>query len=119
MAHFAQLDGSNNVINVIVVNNSVITVDDVESEEIGIEFCKSLFGADTKWKQTSYNSNFRKQMAGIGSTYSEEHDVFVSPQPFPSWTLDENHDWQPPTPRPVEGRWYWNEDELEWAEFAE
>ena len=53
---------------------------------------------------------------GIGWTYNSEVDVFVAPQPYPSWTLDENHDWQPPTPMPTDGeRYSWNEEELEWV----
>jgi hypothetical protein len=49
-------------------------------------------------------------------TYDDVNDVFISPQPFASWSLDENFDWQPPTPMPTEGRWYWNEDSLSWLE---
>jgi hypothetical protein len=49
---------------------------------------------------------------GIGWTYDGTN--FIAPQPFPSWTLDSNHDWQPPTPKP-EGDYYWNEEELEWV----
>lgn len=78
MAHFAQLDENNKVIQVIVIADKD-TADDkgVEKEEIGIAFCKSLFGDDTKWVQTSYNANFRGIYAGIGDTYDEENDVFI------------------------------------------
>jgi len=58
----------------------------------------------------------RKQYAGIGYDYDPIADVFVAPQPYPSWTLDENHDWQPPTPMPTDGeRYSWDEEELEWV----
>ena len=59
MAHFAELDLSNIVLRVIVVNNEDITVNGQESEAKGIAFCQSLFGADTRWVQTSYNNTFR------------------------------------------------------------
>lgn len=92
MAHFAQLDENNIVTQVIVVNNnelsagSEVSVVDgfvkethIFSEEQGIAFCQSLFGADTKWVQTSYNGNFRGKYAGIGDIYDTVHNVFVSP----------------------------------------
>jgi len=78
MAHFAQLSENNIVTQVIVVHNNELG--EVESEEKGIAFCKSLFGASTNWVQTSYNSNFRGKYAGIGDTYDAENDVFVTPQ---------------------------------------
>lgn len=80
MAHFVQLDANNIVTEVIVVNNAVI--DDLpfpESEPIGVEFCQSLYGADTIWKQTSYNGNFRSVYAGIGYSYDPVLDIFVAP----------------------------------------
>ena len=90
MAHFAQLDENNVVTQVIVINNNelltqkVATSDDgyisvstVESEKKGIEFCQSLYGADTRWVQTSYNGNFRGKYAGIGDTY--DGSAFVAP----------------------------------------
>ena len=116
MAHFAQLDDNNIVTQVIVVANDELLLDGVENEVKGILFCKSLFGEDTKWKQTSYNGNIRKQYAGIGYTYDAVNDVFIAPQPFASWSLNQNFDWQPPTPQPEEGKWYWDEDSLSWLE---
>jgi len=50
--------------------------------------------ANSNWVQTSYNSNIRKQFAGIGYTYDDVNDVFITPQPYPSWSLDDNFDWQ-------------------------
>jgi len=82
MAHFAQLDANNVVTEVIVINNAVI--EDFpfpESEPLGVAFCQSLYGADTVWKQTSYNNNFRGTYAGIGFTYDPDADVFVPPPP--------------------------------------
>jgi len=90
MAHFAQLDANNVVTEVIVINNAV--VEDLpfpESEPLGIAFCQSLYGADTVWKQTSYNANFRGTYAGIGFTYDPVADVFVPP-PAPPIELPED-----------------------------
>ena len=67
-------------------------------------------------KRTSYNNNIRKQYAGIGYSYDAVKDQFVSPKPYPSWTIDANNDWQPPTPKPAEGMWRWNEAEQSWDE---
>ena len=111
MAHFAELDNESKVIRVIVVNNNDLIVDGIETESKGVEFCQSLFGST--WVQTSYNNNIRKQYAGIGYTYDAYADQFVAPQPFPSWSLDDNNDWQPPTPKP-EGDFYWDEESLSW-----
>lgn len=113
MAHFAKIENGI-VTQVIVVHNNELLVDGVESEQKGKDFCNSLFGGD--WVQTSYNSNFRKQYAGIGFAYNSIADVFVSPQPYPSWTLDSNHDWQPPTPMPTDGKNYkWDELLQTWS----
>jgi hypothetical protein len=114
MAHFAQLDENNYVIQVIVVNNDDCLVDGVESESKGIEFCENLLGG--RWIQTSYNGNIRKRYGCVGYFYNEAVDEFIAPQPFPSWSLDSNNDWQAPTPRP-EGPNYWNEEALAWVEI--
>ena len=98
MAHFSQLDENNIVTQVIVVANEDTTdTNGVEVEEIGVAFCKKLLGADTNWKQTSYNNNFRVRYAGISYTYNEELDAFVPPSPFPSFVLNNTTaDWQSP-----------------------
>ena len=109
MAHYAFLN-----------NNDVVT------EVIkGIDETELIEGLDTEtWygnfrgqtcKRTSYNGNIRKQYAGIGYTYDAINDVFIAPQPYPSWSLDNNFDWQPPTPRPEGDFWYWDEDLGEWV----
>jgi hypothetical protein len=113
MAHFAEI--LNSVVQrVIVVHNNELLVNGVETESKGAEFCKNLFGG--KWVQTSYNGTIRKQYAGIGYTYDHIRNEFVQPQPFESWTLDENNDWQPPTPKP-DGDYYWNEATQTWLPF--
>lgn len=120
MAHFAQLDENNTVTQVIVVANEELMLDGVENETKGIMFCKSLFGEDTRWVQTSYNGNKRKNYAGIGYTYDPVNDWFFAPQPFPSWTLDSEAKWQAPTPYPTDGKFYtWNESTLTWDEVTD
>lgn len=120
MAHFACLDENNVVTQVIVVSNDDIKdANGVEVEEIGVGFCKKLLGANTNWKQTSYNNNMRVRYAGIGYTYNEELDAFVPPQPYASWVLNnETADWEAPVgPAPalteaeVEARSFYRWDE--------
>jgi hypothetical protein len=83
MAHFARINDKNIVSDVIVVhNNDCKDSAGNESEAVGIVFCKSLFGAHTKWVQTSYNANIRGKYAGIGDIYDEVNDVFMTP-PLP------------------------------------
>jgi hypothetical protein len=115
MAHFAKLDENNIVTEVIVINNDVLLeTDGTESEYKGKVFLNELFG-NAIWIQTSYNSNLRKQYAGIGYKYDETNDVFIAPQPFPSFVLDENFDWQPPTSYPTDRKVYeWNEEQIQW-----
>ena len=121
MAHFAQLDENNVVTQVIVVSNDDCTDSNgTEVESIGVAFCQKLLGADTNWKQTSYNNNMRVRYAGIGYSYNAELDAFVAPQPYASWTLDsDTADWVSPlgaapalTDAEVEARSYyrWDED---------
>jgi hypothetical protein len=78
MAHMAQLDENNVVTNVIVVNNNELLDNGTESEDKGVAFCKSLFGIDTRWVQTSFNRTFRKNFAGVGYTYDPIRDAFYS-----------------------------------------
>jgi len=121
MAHFAKLDSNNVVQKVIVINNDILLDSEGnESEQLGIDFCKSLYGQDTNWLQTSYNSNTRFRYAGIGMTYDSANDVFITVQPYPSWTLNETTwDWDCPVPYPTleEGStdyYQWNEDTQSW-----
>ena len=107
MAHFAQLDGDNIVTQVIVVSNDDTSDSGgVETESIGVAFCQKLLGASTNWKQTSYNANMRGNYAGIGYTYMSNvatlgvgsTDIFISPQPYASWTLSTTAaQWEPPS----------------------
>ena len=103
MAHFAQLDSNNVVTQVIVVGNDDITDSNGnEVESIGVAFCQKLLGADTNWKQTSYNNKIRTRYAGIGYSYDASLDAFIAPQPFASWTLDNtSKDWVAPITAPT------------------
>jgi hypothetical protein len=119
MAHFAQLDDNNVVTQVIVVANEELIFEGVENETQGIIFCRSLFGNDTKWVQTSYNGNIRKRYAGIGYTYNAELDAFVTPKPYLSWVLDDDANWAAPVPMPEDGKSYaWFEPNRRWVEIT-
>lgn len=127
MAHFAQIDNNNFVTQVIVVHNNELLENGVESEAKGITFCKSLFGEDSNWVQTSYNSNFRKNYAGIGYKFDKKLDAFIPPQPFPSWVLDKTTaTWNAPVPLPEDARtetnptgkfYLWDEPTINWVEY--
>jgi len=110
MAHYAFLNADN------IVTEVITGIDETELiEGLSPEVWYGNFRGLT-CKRTSYNNRIRKQYAGIGYTYDPDADVFVTPQPFPSWTLDDNHDWQPPTPYPSDGGVYrWDEAEGDWA----
>lgn len=116
MAYFAEIDENGTVLQVISISNAdAPDPAPTNSEPLGQAFIAEVLGLSGEWRQTSYHGNFRKQYAGIGWRYDAAADVFISPQPYPSWTLDANHDWQPPTPMPTEGRWYWDEPSLSWV----
>jgi hypothetical protein len=103
MSHWAEIDNANKVIRVLVGDNN--------DPDEGESFVNSLGGT---WVKTSYNGNIRKNFAGIGYKYNVDADVFISPQPYPSWSLDNNFDWQPPTSKPSKGYWLWDEENLQW-----
>lgn len=119
MAHFAKLDGNNNVLAVHVVNNDVITVDGNESEQIGIDFLTETHG-HPYWKQCSYNAVIRKHYPGVNWTYNPTLDAFIPPKPFSSWILnEENCFWEPPVANPNDGKAYkWDETTLSWYEVT-
>ena len=121
MAHFAELDGSNVVIRVVVVGNDISTaagpLGDNDMHVDGETWCINFFKGGT-WKQTSYNNDFRKQFAGKGYIYDAAKDKFLLPQPFTSWSLDENDDWQAPVTYPTDttGKVInWDESNRRWT----
>lgn len=105
MAHYAKIDELNNVVDVMVVEDG-----------LGVEWVIENFGGT--WIETKLDGSIRKQYCYVGGTYDPTADVFIAPQPFPSWTLNSNHDWQAPTPKP-EGDFYWDEETLSWVEIVE
>ena len=130
MAHFAEINDSNVVIRVVVIANS-----DADTEANGIAKCKSLFGSDTNWVQTSYNTAnnvhklggtpFRKNHAAIGYTYNSDIDGFVPPKPYTSWQLNTSTgNWDAPVALPdtnvANGGsvWHeWDETNQRWNEL--
>jgi hypothetical protein len=131
MAHFAELESKTDptgftsdthmvVKRVVVVGNDCVPSDEHVDGET---WCVNFFGGGI-WKQTSYNNNFRKQYAGIGYTYDASKNKFIIPQPYKSWSLDDNDDWQAPNAFPSvidDGQeapsWYyrisWNESKYD------
>ena len=109
MAHYAYLDNNNIVVAVTVGKDETELIDGLDTETY------YALGTPYTVKRTSYNGNIRKQYAGIGFTYDAVNDVFVAPQPFASWSLDNDFNWQPPTPMPTDGEWYWNEALQVWV----
>jgi hypothetical protein len=107
MAHFAKLGMGNKVLTVEVVSNDIAT-----TEQAGVDFLNNLYGTRDVWKQTSYNGTIRKNFAGVGDTYDQTRDAFISPKPFNSWTLDEDTClWKAPVDYPTDGqRYYWDEE---------
>ena len=124
MAHFAEIDLNNIVLRVNRACNQDIANNGGEQSEQAAEHFATispLSSNGVKWVQTSYNNNFRKQYAGIGYTYDSVKDKFISPQPYPSWLLDSNDDWQPPVPYPQnnDNQYYsWNESNKTWDLFT-
>ena len=111
MAYFAKLGVGNKVKTVVSVHNDIAT-----TEQAGIDFLNQLYKTQDIWKQTSYNNSIRKNYAGIGYKYDETRDAFISPKPYPSWSLnEENCQWKAPSARPDDGKDYnWNETNQTW-----
>ena len=103
MGYFAHIDENSVVTTVIVATQEFI--------DTGAE------GDPANWIETSIDGSFRKQYAGIGYTYDAQADVFITPQPYPSWVLDANYDWVAPVPYPQDGKCYdWDETIINWVE---
>ena len=109
MAHFAEIDSNNVVLRVLVVAD--------EHEHRGQEFLANDCNLGGTWIQTSYNSNIRGKFAGMDDTYDPVNDRFISKQPYPSWILDADFNWQAPVAMPTDNKPYkWNEETQSWDE---
>lgn len=121
MAHYAFLD-ENNIVTEVIVGK--------DEGEDGIDW-EQWYGdfRGQVCKRTSYNTvggvhtgggtPYRKNYAGIGFTYDEQRDAFIPPQPYPSWTLDADANWQPPVAMPTDGEMYlWDEATQQWNEVV-
>ena len=122
MAHFAELNSSNEVLRVIVVSNDDVNANGGDQHADAETFVTTIVPHSTggvAWKQCSYNHNFRKQYAGKGYTYNPSKDIFIADKPYPSLTLDSNDDWQAPVNKPNDGKRYsWNETDRQWEELT-
>jgi hypothetical protein len=119
MAHFAELDENNIVINVVPTGNEF----ELNGEELNQQVTGNI------WKRTSYNTvngthllggtPFRGNYAAIGYKYNEELDAFIPPKPFSSWVLNESiFNWEPPIPKPDASiAWQWDEENIQWVEL--
>lgn len=129
MAHFAQIDENNIVLQVIAVNNDAIKDNDgVEQENLGIDFCKQLYGQDTVWKQCSFHAGngveylkgtaLRKNFPSIGSEYRPDLDAFITIKPWDSWVLNETTcGWEAPVAYPSDGIIYtWSDENKSWSD---
>tara|TARA_B100000927_G_scaffold250822_1_gene215406 strand:+ start:36 stop:491 length:456 start_codon:yes stop_codon:yes gene_type:complete len=124
MAHFAELNSDNEVIRVVVISNDDVIANGGDYSSQAETFVSNLIPHSENgiaWKQTSYNSNQRKQYAGLGFTYDSPKDKFISPKPFASWVLDSNDDWIAPVTYPNVNKISsnavsitWDEDNKKW-----
>ena len=114
MAHFAELDSNNKVIRVVVGDNNDVEANGGDQSLTAAQYLETVVPfseTGVKWVQTSYNRTFRKNFAGINFTYDEVNDRFIPEQPYPSWSLDGDGDWQPPFQPPNQDQYYeWDED---------
>lgn len=115
MFYFAKVESDNTISEVIVIAESDCgDLSFPESETIGQQFIASL-GKDGDWLQTSLTGEFRRYFASMEGQYVPDVDIFTEPQPFPSWSLNSNYEWEAPTPKPEEdGFWMWNETDQQW-----
>ena len=110
MAHYAYLDENNIVVAVTVGKDENELIDGLDTETY------YALGTPYTVKRTSYNSNIRGTYAGIGYSYNPDEDIFVTPQPYPSWTRSGSF-WNPPTSKPTGENWNWDESTLSWIEI--
>ena len=122
--YFAQINQLNTVVKIITVDAQTIEAHGGDKSVAAENWMKKVFKIPEghKWVQTSkqFTSDFRKQPAGIGYKYDSNLDIFISPQPYDSWTLNSNNDWEAPIPYPSITEGYvisWNETNQQWKGF--
>ena len=120
MAHYAFLNSSN------IVTEVIVGKDETDTSENWETYYGNIRGQACK--RTSYNTQlgahklggtaFRKNYAGIGYSYDSARDAFIPPQPYASWSLNTStYIWEPPTAKPDDGKTYvWNESSKSWDE---
>ena len=122
MAHFAELNSSNEVLRVIVVSNDDVNANGGDQHADAETFVTTIVPHSTggvAWKQCSYNNNFRKQYLGKACTYDPSKDIFIAAKPYDSWTLNSSSDWEAPVNKPDDGKRYnWNETDRQWEELT-
>lgn len=118
MAYFARIDEHGTVLQVISVSNdNAPDPAPAHSEPLGQTFIAEVLGLPGEWRQTSFRGSIRRRYAGIGFRYDSDRDAFIAPQPWPSWTLNAEDDWEAPVPYPSDGNTYrWDEATLSWIE---
>ena len=117
MAHFAELNADNIVQRIVVVANAVLDKDGVETESQGVTHLQSLYGADTQWKQCSYNGNQRFRFPSVGMFYDASKDGFYTPKPHDNWVWDDTSKcYVPPVAYPTDGNAYhWDQEGNQWT----
>lgn len=107
MTYYAEINDKNLVVRVLLIPE--------DQAQRGNDYLANDMGLGGKWLETRQDGSLRRAFCSIGWHYDPENDIFYDAQPYPSWTLDENKVWHPPTPAPKSGDVYWDETQLEWV----
>jgi len=129
MAHYALINSDNIVVKVITGVDENVIQTDLDGTQVGgsSEAWERFYAAQPQFagltcKRTSYNGNIRANYASVGGKYDPDFDVFIAPQPFPSWKLDyTTYQWVPPITKPQDTEEYfykWSEINKEWIQVA-
>ena len=114
MSNWAEINKDNVVIRVLVGDNN-----DPAGDE-GYQWLIDNLGGT--WIKTSYNGNIRANYAGVGFKYDSDFNVFIAPQPYPSWKLNyTTYQWEAPIAKPEDTDEYfyrWSEINKEWIQVA-